>query len=182
MTSRPLDRAFYQRDALAVAPELLHKVLVAGACTGRIVEVEAYRADDAASHSFRGQTARNAVMFGRAGRLYVYFTYGMHYCANVVTGADGDGQAVLLRAVVPLAGVELMRQRRGGRAALADGPAKLCQAFGLDLGDSGTDLCAGGPITICDDGTEPPSMPVRTTRVGIRRAADLPWRFVAPTA
>jgi DNA-3-methyladenine glycosylase len=175
-----LDRSFYARDALVVAPELLHKVFVAGPCAGRIVEVEAYRADDAASHSFRGPTARNAVMFGPAGRLYVYFTYGMHYCANVVTGDDGNGQAVLLRAVVPLAGLDLMRQRRQGRRALADGPGKLCQAFGLDLADSGTDLCAGGPVTICDDGTAPPDKPVTTSRVGIRRAVELPWRFVAP--
>ena len=179
---RVLDRSFFARDALVVAPELLHKVLVAGPCAGRIVEVEAYRSDDAADHSFRGPTARNAVMFGPAGHLYVYFTYGMHHCANVVTGEDGDGQAVLLRAVVPLAGLDVMRARRNGRAALADGPGKLCQAFGLDLTDSGTDLCVGGPVTVCDDGTAPPAMPVTTGRVGIRRAVELPWRFLAPNA
>ena len=114
MTERRLDRAFYRRDALEVAPELLDKVLVVGGCAGRIVEVEAYRPDDPASHAFRGRTARNATMFGPGGLLYVYFTYGMYYCANVVTGAEGDGQAVLLRAVLPYRGIEVMRKRRGG--------------------------------------------------------------------
>ena len=109
MTGRRLRAAFYRRDALEVAPELLHKVLVVDGCAGRIVEVEAYRSDDPASHSFRGSTPRNAVMFEPGGRLYVYFTYGMHHCANVVTGGAGDGQAVLLRAVRPTAGLELMR-------------------------------------------------------------------------
>lgn len=175
----PLGREFYARDALVVAPELLHKVLVIGACAGRIVEVEAYRADDAASHSFRGRTPRNAVMFGPAARLYVYFTYGMHYCANVVTGADGDGQAVLLRAVVPLAGLDEMRARRGGRTAIADGPAKLCQAFGIGREHDGVDLCTVGEIAVCDDGAPAPAEVRQTPRIGITRAVDLPWRWVA---
>jgi DNA-3-methyladenine glycosylase len=185
MTGRTrLGIEFYARDALVVAPELLHKVLVAGACAGRIVEVEAYRADDPASHSFRGRTARNATMFGPAGHLYVYFTYGMHFCANVVSGEAGDGQAVLLRAVEPLEGVDVMRVRRGGRPdrLLADGPAKLCQAFGLDRAHDGIDLTSDGDVTILDDGTPPPASTATTPRIGIRLGTDRPWRWVAASS
>ena len=165
-----------------MAPDLLHKVLVVGACAGRIVEVEAYRGDDPASHSFRGPTARTATMFGPAGHLYVYFTYGMHHCANVVTGADGDGQAVLLRAVVPVRGIDEMRGRRGGRAdrILADGPGKLCQAFGLDRGHDGVDLCAAtSAISIADDGMSPPAAPLVSERIGISVGTDRQWRWRA---
>lgn len=179
-----LPRSFFARDATAVAPELLHKLLVAGGCSGRIVEVEAYRQDDPASHSFRGRTARNASMFCSAGHLYVYFTYGMHHCANVVTGADGDGQAVLLRAVVPVAGLAELRARRGRArrdADLANGPGKLCQAFALDRSFDGIDLCAAdAPVWIADDGIRPPPVPLVTPRIGIRSGTDLPWRWVAP--
>ncbi len=176
-----LDQAFFARDALVVAPELLGKVLVAGPCAGRIDEVEAYRSDEPAAHSYRGPTPRTAVMFGPAGRLYVYFSYGVHHCANVVTGPDGDGQAVLLRALTPLRGIEEMSARRHGRVgALADGPGKLCQALGIDLGDTGTDLTAGGELRIVDDGTPPPPTFLTTPRIGITKAVDLPWRFVAP--
>ena len=177
-----LTRAFFERDSPVVAPELLNKVLVVGECAGRIVEVEAYRSDDPASHTFRGRTARNATMWGPGGHLYVYFTYGMHFCANVVTSVGGDGQAVLLRAAVPLRGLETMRSRRGGRPdrILADGPAKLCQAFGLDRGDDGTDLVNGSRIAITDDGTAPPARPLVTPRIGIRVATDVPWRWLVP--
>jgi DNA-3-methyladenine glycosylase len=176
-----LGRGFFARDALVVAPELLHKVLVAGPCAGRIVEVEAYRSDEPAAHSYGGPTPRTAVMFGPAGHLYVYFSYGVHYCANLVTGADGDGQAVLLRGVSPLRGLDVMAARRSGRTQhLADGPGKLCQAFGLDLSHTGLDLCAGGDIRVVDDGTPPPEVVVTTPRIGISKAVELPWRFVAP--
>jgi DNA-3-methyladenine glycosylase len=178
---RRLPRSFFARDALQVAPALLNKLLVVGRCAGRIVEVEAYRSDEPAAHSFRGPTPRTAVMFGPAGHLYVYVYYGLHHCANVVTGAAGDGQAVLLRAVHPIEGIALMTERRHGRRQLADGPGKLCQAFGLDLRHTGLDVCGPGDVRVVDDGTAPPEVPVTTPRVGITKAVDLPWRFLVPT-
>lgn len=183
MAARPLAPRWFARDAPEVAVDLLNKVLVVGDCRGRIVEVEAYTADDAASHSFRGPTPRNAVMFGPPGRLYVYFTYGMHWCANVVTGVAGDGQAVLLRSVVPLAGVETMRARRGARRdrELTDGPAKLAQAFGIDGARNGAVLGRDG-VAIVDDGTPPPPDPIVTPRIGISKAVDLPRRWLVPPA
>jgi DNA-3-methyladenine glycosylase len=179
---RRLRRGFFSRDALEVAPELLNKVLVAGACAGRIVEVEAYRADDPASHSYRGRTARNATMFESGGLLYVYFTYGMHFCANVVTGRAGDGQAVLLRAAAPLRGLEIMRARRGARPdrRLADGPGKLCQAFAIDRSHDGTDLVVSAELFVADDGTRPPAEPLVGSRVGIRHGVEHPWRWRVP--
>lgn len=145
--------------------------------SGRITETEAYTSADEASHSFRGRTERNAVMFGPPGRLYVYLSYGIHCCANVVTGADGDGQAVLLRAVAPIAGVDQMVLRRGRRRPLADGPGKLCQAFGIDLDDNDTDVTGAASVRIVDDGTEPPPTPLVGPRIGISRAIERPWRF-----
>jgi DNA-3-methyladenine glycosylase len=184
VTDRRLGRSFYERDSPVVAPDLLNKVLVAGECAGRVVEVEAYRSDDPASHTYRGRTPRNATMWGPGGGLYVYFTYGMHFCANVVTSTDGDGQAVLLRAAIPLRGLDVMRARRGGRpdGVLADGPAKLCEAFGLDRRHDGTDLTADPDITIVDDGTPPPTDPMVTARIGIRVATDVPWRWIVREA
>jgi DNA-3-methyladenine glycosylase len=162
-----------------VAPALLGALLVVERdgtrLSGRIVEAEAYTADDPASHSFRGETARNAVMFGPAGHLYVYRSYGIHWCANVVTGTVGDGQAVLLRAVDPVEGLDEMLRRRG-RTPLADGPGKLCQAFGIDGADDGADLCGDGPVRILD-GTPPPTAPLAGPRIGITKAVDTPWRF-----
>lgn len=181
---KPLRRDFFVRDACSVAPELLEKILVVGPCRGRIVEVEAYRQDDPASHSFRGRTPRNATMFGPGGHLYVYFTYGMHHCANVVTGSDGDGQAVLLRAVEPLDGVDWMRERRPRarrEADLANGPGKLCQALAIDRSWDGLDLCAvDAALWIGDDGTPPPTAPVVSPRIGIRVGTDRLWRWRAP--
>lgn len=182
---RRLTRAFYRRDPLAVAPELLGKVLVHGERAGRIVEVEAYRgSDDPASHAFRGPTPRTEVMFGPAGHLYVYFSYGMHWCANVVTSVDGVAGAVLLRAVAPLRGVEAMAAARPGARRpvdVANGPAKLCQALGIDGTFDGADLVAADRlVSVVDDGVPPPPAPTTGPRVGISVATDRPWRFSVP--
>jgi DNA-3-methyladenine glycosylase len=177
--ARRLRRAFFARHSSVVAPDLLGKILVVGPCTGRITEVEAYGGtDDAASHAARGQTPRNRVMFGPAGVLYVYFTYGMHHCANIVTGPVGDAQAVLLRGVEPIDGLEAIRVRRPKARRdrdLANGPGKLCAALDLDLRHNGLDLTTG-PIGIFDDGCVPANIIV-TPRIGITKAVDVPWRW-----
>jgi len=177
---RRVARSLLAADAPDVAPQLLNKLLVYDGCVGRIIEVEAYRQDDPASHTFRGRTDRNAVMFGPAGHLYVYFTYGMHHCANVVTGPKGAGAAVLLRAVVPIAGLELMSERRRGRRQLADAPAKLCQAFAIGPEHNGIDVCRGTGPGLFDDGTAAPDNPTVGPRVGISKAVDVPWRWRVP--
>ncbi len=186
-TGAVLPRSFYAGPSLDVAPRLLNKVLVArdgdGRCrSGRIVEVEAYRGSaDPASHAFRGRTARNAAMFGPAGHLYVYFTYGMHWCANVVCAEEGTAEAVLLRALVPLGGVPAMRRARGKGTVpdrdLCRGPARLAEALGITRDDDGTDLVAGRRLSVLDDGVPPPSVPGRGPRVGLRVAAEVPWRW-----
>jgi DNA-3-methyladenine glycosylase len=186
-----LDRAFYRRDPRVLAPDLLGKLLVRSADgslplrAGRIVEVEAYcGAEDPGSHAYRGETARNRTMFGPPGGLYVYFTYGMHWCANVVCGDEGVGVAVLLRALAPVSGVEAMWAARPAARRerdLCSGPAKLCQALGLDRGFDGADLVTGDRgVVVADDGTPPPSDPVQTTRIGLSNGAEHPWRWYAP--
>jgi DNA-3-methyladenine glycosylase len=179
----PLPREFFAHGSVEVAPLLLGKVFVVGDVAGRVVEVEAYRSDDPASHSFRGERARNRSMFGEPGHLYVYLSYGIHYCVNVVCGRAGDAQAVLLRAVVPLVGLEQMRARRGRvrDADLTNGPGKIGQAFGLDLSFDGVDVVSGtSSVRVLDDGVPPPSDPLVTPRVGISVALDRHWRWCAP--
>jgi DNA-3-methyladenine glycosylase len=179
------EREFFAQDPLDLAPALLNKVLVAGECSGRIVEVEAYRgADDPGSHGYRGPTARTEVMFGPPGHLYVYFSYGMHWCCNVVGGVDGVCAAVLIRGLAPMEGVETMRTRR--RAALRDrdlcsGPAKLTQALAIDRRHDGADLISGSDgVSVLADGVEPPVDPAVSTRVGLSKGSDLPWRYYLP--
>ena len=179
---RRLSRTFYRRDPRIVAPELLGKVLKAGPLEARVVEVEAYcGSEDPGSHAYRGPTRRNATMFGPPGRLYVYFTYGMHWCMNAVCGADGEGVAVLLRAAVPLRGLDEMRARRPAARRDLDllrGPARLCQAFGVDGSFDGADLVtADRGITLLDDGAPPPSDPTVSTRIGLSSGTDLLWRW-----
>ncbi|QOW23453.1 DNA-3-methyladenine glycosylase [Lysobacter sp. H23M47] len=179
-----LPASFYQRAATGLGPVLLNKLLVASdGRTGRIVEVEAYTgSDDPASHSHRGKTQRNATMFGPPGLLYVYLSYGIHWCANVVCGSDGEGTAVLIRALEPVAGLQRMREARTKARRdldLCRGPARLAQALGITGDDDGTDL-VDGPFRLVDDGVPPPPAPVVTTRIGISRATDLPWRWYVP--
>jgi DNA-3-methyladenine glycosylase len=190
-------RSFYARDPLLVAPELLGKLLVRGGRRARIVEVEAYRGStDAASHAYRGPRPRSATMFGPPGHLYVYFTYGMYFCSNIVCRLDGDAGAVLLRAAAAVAGVEAIvesrlrhRARHGGSlradAQLLSGPARLCQGFGIDRSFDGIDLTdPGSELVVVDDGTPPPPTPAIGPRIGlgakVGSAAELPWRFFVP--
>jgi len=175
---------FWSKPSEAVAPELLGwsltHVTADGAVGVRLTEVEAYAGEaDPASHAFRGTTRRNEVMFGAAGHLYVYLSYGMHWCANVVVGREGVASAVLLRAGRVVEGVELARSRRGARTAdrsLARGPACLTQALGIGREHDGAALLGGtGPLTLAYD-ERPPAVSAGP-RVGVSRAAGVPWRF-----
>jgi DNA-3-methyladenine glycosylase len=175
----PLPVAFYARPSLTVARELIGKVLVSelgGVRTaGRIVEAEAYRPDDPASHSFRGPTSRNRSMFGPPGRAYVYLSHGIHHCMNAVAEA---GSAVLLRALEPVEGLEVMvaRRRLEDLRLLCAGPGRLCQALGITLGEDGRNLTSADGLWIAHG--PPPRRVVRTPRVGISVAAEKRWRFV----
>jgi DNA-3-methyladenine glycosylase len=181
---RALSRRFYARPALVVARALLGRVLVhdgaRGRVSGRILEVEAYRgASDPASHAFRGETARNRVMFGPAGHAYVYFTYGMHHCLNVVTGPRGRADAVLIRALEPIEGLTLARRRRGAVPIerLMRGPGCVAQALGLDRRHDGLDLTRS-PLRILAGAPRRGGRRIaRGPRIGIRVAVERPWRF-----
>lgn len=167
-------------DSLTGAQALLGWKLVhqtaEGLTSGYIVETEAYYENDQASHSFGGERVRNAAMFRAAGTIYVYFTYGMHYCLNVVTGNEGNGQAVLIRALEPADGLEIMKRRRNvdSEINLTNGPAKLVQALAIPKSYGGTNLY-DGPLCL-EPGLKPDAI-VQTTRVGISQAAHEPWRF-----
>ncbi|TME33621.1 MAG: DNA-3-methyladenine glycosylase [Chloroflexi bacterium] len=182
------DRAWFDRPALEVAPDLLGARLVhaspTGVVAGRIVEVEAYAGpEDRAAHSSRGRTPRNAVMFGPPGHLYVYFVYGMHHCINVVCGSGSKPEAVLIRAVAIDEGTDLARARRGwskigAPLPLAAGPGNVAAAFGIDRSLNGADLTTG-PVWVTL-GEAPPRIVARP-RVGVAYAGDwaaLPWRFL----
>jgi DNA-3-methyladenine glycosylase len=176
-----LPRSFYARPATEVAPDLLGQVLVRRLPDGtrlaaRLVEVEAYEPDDPGSHAFRGMTLRNEVMFGPPGHLYVYFTYGMHFCMNAVTRRPGEGSAVLLRAGEPLEGVDEMRARRGRErdADLCSGPGRFTQALAIARPENGADLVSGEAAWI-ERGA-----PDGTVGVGIRvgvHDTSRSWRF-----
>jgi len=173
-------RAVLAGPVLEVAPRLLGATLRHGEVSLRLTEVEAYDgANDAGSHAYRGRTPRTAIMFGPAGYLYCYFTYGMHVCANVVTGTEGAASAVLLRAGEIQDGLELARSRRPGASDrdLARGPARLCKALGIELTDNGNDLVTG-PVTL--ELGEPASEVSTGPRVGLRGDPHLPWRFWLP--
>ncbi|MDQ2745545.1 MAG: DNA-3-methyladenine glycosylase [Chloroflexota bacterium] len=177
-----LPRSFYARHAVEVAPDLLGKLLVRslpeGVLKGRIVETEAYTGtSDPGSHAYRGPTPRNQVMFGPAGHVYVYLSYGMHHCMNVVTDDPGVAGAVLLRALEPIAGLDIMERNRKGRlpAELLNGPGKICQAYHISREQNGADL-ESSDIWIERDGFQADRVRVGT-RVGITVGADLPYRF-----
>lgn len=171
-----LTRAFFARDSLEVARDLLGVEMRCGVTAGRIVEVEAYDEKDPASHSFRGPTPRARVMFDEPGHLYVYRSYGIHWCANVVCGEVGHGAAVLIRALEPTDGLAEMAARRGrdGRCDLCSGPGKLCSALGIDGRMNGTSL-HDGPVRL-SPGPAPDVVAVGP-RIGISVATEVPWRL-----
>lgn len=184
-----LPKKFYIRPVLAVAKDLLGKVLIKTESkkmfAGRIVEVEAYDGSiDEASHSYNGKTKRNEVMFNTGCCLYVYFTYGAHFCSNIVTGKEGYGNAVLIRAVEPLAGIDYMIVNRFNRELksekelynLTSGPGKVSKAFGFDSSYSGMDL-TNSSVYLLDQPRLNSNKIGISKRIGITRSVDLPWRF-----
>ncbi|MGB9773750.1 MAG: DNA-3-methyladenine glycosylase [Bacteroidota bacterium] len=183
--SSKLPREFYLQPTLVVARSLLGAHIVSRVhgteLVGKIVEVEAYIGfDDPGSHAYRGETRRNAVMYGLGGHAYVYFTYGMHYCFNVVTEREGFPAAVLIRAVEPEKGINVMRKFRGDSIAgvdLANGPAKFCQAFGIDRRLNGEDLLGERLFIVAAEHPVETSEIIATPRIGIRQGLDRNWRF-----
>jgi DNA-3-methyladenine glycosylase len=175
-----LERAFYDRDPRQVAVDLLGCTLIhetaEGVASGVIVETEAYRPEDPACHAYKGLTMRNRTIFGRPGLAYVYLSYGLHKLLNAVCEGEGVGSAVLIRALRPLQGLELMSRRRKRNTHLCDGPGRLTQALGIELDQDGADLTDGSLYILW--GAAPKSQIVATTRIGISRGTELPWRYL----
>lgn len=182
---QPLPRAFYERHPALVAPDLIGQLLVRRLddelLVGRIVEVEAYSSEDPASHSFNGLTERNRAMFGLPGHAYIYFSYGMHHCMNVTARLDTEAGGVLIRALEPLRGIDTMRRLRGRERAteLASGPGKLAQALAIDKTLYGVDITETGVLFVAEGDEEGRPTVAATPRIGISKAIDLRWRFVA---
>ena len=176
MTGERLTREFFARSVHEVAPELIGATLLADGVGGTIVEVEAYDQDDPASHGFRGRTLRTASMFGPPGHAYVYRSYGIHWCLNLVCAEEGRAEAALVRALEPTSGLDAMRERRGLAVprALCSGPGKLCQALGITRALDGRPLDEP-PFELLAREAEPPLAVGR--RIGITRAVDQPWRY-----
>ena len=176
MAGERLTRDFFARSVHEIAPELIGTTLLVEGVGGRIVEVEAYDQDDPASHGFRGRTARTASMFGPPGRAYVYRSYGIHWCLNLVCAEEGRSEAALVRALEPTSGLDAMRERRGldAERALCSGPGKLCQALGITRALDGVALDEP-PFELFAREAEPPL--AVGPRIGITRAVEKPWRF-----
>ena len=175
-----LSTSFYDRDPRQVAVDLLGCVLVhetpEGAASGVVVETEAYRPEDPACHAYKGPTMRNRNIFGRPGLAYVYLSYGIHKLLNAVCEDEGVGSAVLIRALRPLDGLDLMRERRGRAGDLCNGPGRLTQALGIELARDGSDLTDGELYLAL--GEPPRGDIISTTRIGISRGTELPWRYL----
>ena len=177
MSASPLGQGFFARSVHEVAPALVGCTLLVDGVGGRVVEVEAYDGEDPASHGFRGRTERNRSMFGPPGHAYVYRSYGIHWCLNLVCDEPGRAEAVLVRALEPTQGIQTMRGRRGveSERLLCSGPGRLCQALGVTGAHDGLPLDRPPFAVLAPDGAGPEV--VRGPRVGITRAADLPWRY-----
>jgi DNA-3-methyladenine glycosylase len=189
LNNKKLDKDFYKAEVLIVARQLLGKTLVKKdgktILSGRIVEVEAYDGEvDQAAHSYGGITKRNEIMFNEGGYLYVYLSYGVHFCCNVVTGIKNKGTAILIRAVEPIEGIEIMCKNRFGKKNinekgiinLTSGPGKVCKAFGIEKKHSGFDL-TGDKICILNSSLKEREKIVSSKRIGITKSVHLPWRF-----
>lgn len=182
--SKIISRDLLRKSAVIVAEKLLgsyvHKIENGLALVGRIVETEAYTFDDAACHASRGMTKRNKEMFSDAGISYVYFTYGMHHCFNVVTNREGFGEAVLIRALEPVEGITTMYDRRvkaNKESDLLSGPGKICQAFALTTQDSGIDMLTSDSFYLVGANLKKTDRVVTSSRIGITQNVDVLWRF-----